>query len=414
MYDIRNLSNGIRVISEKIDYVKSVSIGVWVGNGSRYETPELGGISHYIEHMLFKGTKKRDAYKIAWDMDCVGGIINAFTGRESTCFYTQTLNTHSDTAIDVLSDMILNSLIDADMLELERQVITEEINMYDDAPEEVVNDLIMEAAWGNNALGKPVLGTPDTLENINPDVMREYMYNHYTTGNIVIAVSGNFDDSIFDVFEEKLGKSNLKKGTVQVPKAVYTPKNIVQTRDIGQVQIMASFEGVDAHEEDMYSVLAVNNVFGSGMSSRLFQNIREKTGLVYSVYSMCTAYTGTGMFAVGAGTSKENLERVCELISQELRILKRDKLTSDELTMVKEQLKGNYILARESTGARMQALGRNLLLGKKLYTEDEVLDKIDKVTLDSAAEMIDRIVNPDKLAVAAVGAIDNVDNLIKL
>ena len=411
MYQIRNLSNGIRVISEKIGHVRSISIGVWVGNGSRYENKAVGGISHYIEHMLFKGTSKRSAYKIAWDLDSVGGVINAFTGREETCFYTQTLDTHANLAIDILSDMLQNSLMSDELINLERQVILEEMNMYNDDPEEVVHDLIMEACWGDSALGKPVLGTSATLENINSDIMHKYLHEHYTTGNIVIAVSGNFDDGLFDELEKKFGNGNFMHGKVDMPKAEYHANTIVQTRDIGQVQIIAGFKGLDTHSDDIYSMLAVNNIFGNGMSSRLFQNIREKTGLVYSVYSNGLTYTGTGMFGISAGTSADNLEQVCRMITDEVKTLKRDKLTKNELDMVKEQLKGTYILSRESTGARMQSAGRNLLLGKKLYTEDEVLARIDNISLQSTADVIDKVFDTSTLSVAAVGAIDSADNL---
>jgi len=384
---------------------------VWIGNGSRYEGAEVNGISHYIEHMMFKGTENRSAYQIAWEMDSVGGIINAFTSREQTCFYTQTLDSHYKLAIDMLSDMLINSKMSDELINLEKQVILEEINMYDDNPEEVVHDLIVEAAWGEGSLGRPVLGVPATLGNINSDVMKRYVKEHYVTGNIVIAVSGNFEDDLYDELEKRFADKRLECNKVEMPSATYRANSIVQTRDIGQVQIIAGFEGIDIKDRDIYSLLAVNNIFGNGMSSRLFQNIREKTGLVYSIYSHCIAFVGTGMFSVVAGTSAENLNRVCEMMTDEIKKLKKDKLTADEVAMVKEQLKGNYILSCESTGSRMQTAGRNLLLGKELYTQEEVLDRIDKVSADSVADMIDRVTDLSTLSVAAVGAIDSVEGL---
>lgn len=412
VYNIRTLSNGIRVVSEKFDHIKSVSLGVCVGNGSRYEPFELNGISHYIEHILFKGTKNRSAYQIAWEMDSVGGMINAFTSREQTCFYTQTLNSHIGLAIDLLSDMLVNSVMSDEFINLERQVITEEINMYDDDPSEVVQDLIAETVWGASPLGKPVLGKTDTLANINSDVMRKYMYEHYVTGNIVISVAGSFEDSMFDLLEEKFGKADFKKGTQNVPFAEYKASSAVLTRDVGQVQLVVGFNGIDTKDERMYSMLAMNNIFGSGMSSRLFQNIREKTGLVYSIYSAVNSYIGTGMFSITAGTGAENVSRVCELICDEVKKLKRDKLSKAEVDMVKEQLKGNYILGSESTGSRMLTAGRNLVLGKELLTQEQVLAKIDKITTDSVADVID-VIDTSELSVAAVGAIDSVDGLFK-
>lgn len=413
MYILKNLSNGIRVVAEKFDHIKSVSLGVCIGNGSRYETSDVNGISHYIEHILFKGTKNRSAYQIAWEMDSVGGIINAFTSREQTCFYTQTLNSHIGLAVDLLSDMITNSVMSDEFINLERQVILEEINMYDDNPEEVVQDLIVETIWGESSLGKPVLGKEDTLANINSDVMRNYMYEHYVTGNIVISIAGNFDDSVFDLLEDKFGKANFKSGTVDIPFAEYKAASAVQTRDIGQVQLVAGFRGLDTKDDRMYSMFAINNIFGNGMSSRLFQNIREKTGLVYSIYSMHSGYIGTGMFSVNVGTSAENLPKVCELICDEVKKLKKDKLTREEVDMVKEQLKGNYILGSESTGSRMLSAGRNLVMGKKLLTQEQVLEEIDAITVESVAEVIDDVVDTSTLSVAAVGAIDNVDNLFE-
>lgn len=413
MYNVRTLSNGIRVVTERFDHIKSVSVGVCIGNGSRYENPEVNGISHYIEHILFKGTKNRSAYQIAWEMDSVGGIINAFTSREQTCFYTQTLNSHIGIAVDLLSDMIINSVMSDEFINLERQVILEEINMYDDNPEEVVQDLIVETVWGGSSLGRPVLGKAETLANINSDVMRKYMYEHYVTGNIVISVAGNFEESVFDLLEEKFGKADFKSGTVDMPFAEYVPSTAVQTRDIGQVQLVAGFKGLDAKDDRMYSMLAMNNIFGSGMSSKLFQNIREKTGLVYSIYSSGSSYGGTGMFSITAGTGAENLPKVCELICDEVKILKKDKLTKAEVAMVKEQLKGNYILGSESTGARMLSAGRNLVMGKKLLTQEQVLAKIDEITVDSVAEVIDAVVDTSTLSVAAVGAIDNVNGLFE-
>lgn len=411
MYQIRKLSNGIRVISEKTEGVRSVSIGVWVKNGSRYESAELGGISHYIEHMLFKGTKNRSAYQIAWDMDSVGGIINAFTGREETCFYTQTLDKHAFLAIDVLSDMLINSLMSDELIDLERHVISEEIGMYADNPEDIVSELIMDTVWRGHALGRPVLGTSDTLENINSEVMKRYFGEHYTTDNIVIAVSGNFDEDIFDALEKGFASGGIGQGKSEAESAEYTKGISVRQKDIEQVQIILGFKGLDVLDDSIFELIAMNNLFGNGMSSRLFQNIREKTGLVYSIYSTGISYVGTGMYSISAGTSAANLPRVCEMITEEIKTLKRDKLTRDEVDMIKEQQKGNYILSLESTGARMQSAGRNLMLGRKLRTQEETLERIDRITTDAVAEVIDKVLDTDTLSVAAVGPIDSAEGL---
>ncbi len=412
MHNITALSNGIRVVSEKIPYVKSVSIGVWVGNGSRCETKEENGMSHFIEHMFFKGTQKRDAKAIAYEIDAIGGQINAFTTREYTCYYTKTLDEHTEIALDVLSDMIFSSKLDDKAMEMERNVIGEEINMYEDEPEELAADLIMEAAYGDDSMGRPILGTVKSLSGINPDNMRKYIKSHYTTKNTVIAISGNYDDSMFRLLEKYFSKTDMRNNEVIIPKSVYqSGKRIVRTKDIEQVQLIAGFNSIDVKDEGVYSLLAFNNIFGSGMSSRLFQNIREQKGLAYSVYAYHQAYVGTGMFSICAGMAPQNVEIVAGLITDEIKKIKKELLSTDELKMAKEQLKGNYILSYESVGSRMQAAGRNLLLDRPIISPEEVIEKINNISMDSVAEIVERVLDTDTLCVAAVGAIDNVDNL---
>ncbi len=414
MHKITTLSNGIRVVSERIPYLKSISIGVWIGNGSRYEQPEENGISHFIEHMLFKGTEHRTAADIAREMDAVGGQLNAFTAKEYTCFHTRTLDTHVELAADILSDMIFRPLITDEDMELERHVIIEEINMYEDSPEDVVYDLICQAAWGDTALGRPILGTPETLAGITPEIMRAYMKSHYTSNNIVISVSGNFDDSLFELLERKFGEQKLSDILPIMPEAKYKTARIVKQKDIEQTQIVAGFKGIDVMDDEVYSLMVFNNVFGNGMSSRLFQNIREKLGLVYYVSAGHSSYIGTGMFDISAGLSAENLKRVGALISEEIKTVKRDKLTADEVATAKEQLKGNYILSYESTGARMQAAGRSLLLNKPVYSQEEGLKMIEAVTTESVADIIDRVLDTSTLCTAAVGAVDTLDGVFEL
>ncbi len=412
MHTIRVLSNGIRVVSEKIPYVKSVSIGVWIGNGSRCEAKDENGMSHFIEHMLFKGTKTRDAKKIAYEIDAVGGQLNAFTTREYTCYYTKTLDEHMERAIDVLSDMLFSSRLDEEAMNLERKVIGEEISMYEDEPEELCADLIMKAAYGDDPMGRPILGTAESLEKINSDKMRSYIKSHYTTKNTVISVSGNFDESMFDLFEKYFASSKMCDNEVIIPHSVYKPgERIVRTKDAEQVQLMLGFESIDVKDDGVYSLLVFNNIFGSGMSSRLFQNIREQKGLAYSVYAYHSAYIGTGMFNVCAGTAPQNVKKTAELIEKEIIKIKKEMLTDDELTMAREQLKGNYILSYESVGSRMQAAGRNLLLDRPIVSSEEVIKKINAVSKQSVAEIIERVLDTKTLCVAAVGAVDNVDDL---
>lgn len=415
MYQYKTLSNGIRVVAEKITYLKSISIGVWVGNGSRYESKSENGISHFIEHMLFKGTQSRSAAQIAGEIDAVGGQLDAFTTREYTCFYTKTLDEHIPIALDVLSDMMYNPRLGAEDMALERQVVKEEIRMYEDSPEDLVYDLSSYAVWGDTPMGRTILGTYESLEGITPEIMREYMNNHYTGANTIISVSGNFDENFFDLLEKYFGEKRLLDTIPHLPEATYlNGRNIVRTKDIEQVQLVSTFRGIDVMDESVYSLLVFNNVFGSGMSSRLFQNIREQRGLVYSISAGHSAYINTGVFDICAGMSPESLGEVASLISKEINTIKRDKLTKEEVERSKEQLKGNYILAGESTGARMQGAGRSLLLGKPIYTQEEVLRKIEAVSTNSVAEIIDRVLDSRTMCISAVGPVDTVKNLFTL
>ena len=415
MYQYRTLKNGIQVVAEKINYLKSVSIGIWIGNGSRYEGADVNGISHFIEHMLFKGTENRSAAQIAEEIDAIGGQIDAFTSREYTCFCTKTLDYHAEIALDILSDMLFRPRLNEDDMALERQVIGEEIRMYEDSPEDLVYDLSSYAIWGDTPMGRPILGTYESLEKITPEIMRGYMDKHYTSANTIISVAGNFDDSLFDLLEQYFGAHTLPDMKPAMPEAKYLSGNdIVRRKDIEQVQLVASFKGIDVMDESVYSLLVFNNVFGSGMSSRLFQNIRENRGLVYSISAGHSAYIGTGAFDISAGMSVKSLNEVAKLISEEINIIKRDKLTESEINTAKEQLKGSYILSSESTGARMQGAGRSLLLGKPLYTQEETLRKIDAVNTGSVSEIIDRVLDSSTLSVSAVGPLDTVENLFDL
>lgn len=415
MHKITTLSNGIRVVSEEIPYVRSISIGIWVGNGSRCEDKNENGMSHFIEHMLFKGTDKRNAKQIAYEIDAIGGQINAFTTKEYTCYYTKTLDEHTETAIDVLSDMIFNSTLDKTAMDMERKVIIEEINMYEDEPDELAADLIMEAAYGDTSLGRPILGTEESLKNINPSNMREYINSHYTSRNTVVSVSGHFDDTLFELLEKYLANHNMSDNEILIPDCEYkSGRSIVRTKDCEQIQLIAGFESIDVNDDSVYSLLAFNNVFGSGMSSRLFQNIREQKGLAYSVYAYHSAYIGTGMFNICAGMAPQNLKTVCSLISEEINKIKKEKLSADEIKTAKEQLKGSYILSYESIGSRMQAAGRNLLLNRPIISPEEVINKINAISVDSITEIIDRVLDTKTLCISAVGAIDTVNGLFEL
>lgn len=411
MYIYRTLKNGIRVFAEHIPYTEAVSIGVWVANGSRYEKKEESGISHFIEHMVFKGTHNRTAQDIALEMDSVGGHLNAFTTKECTCFYAKTLSEHAEVSADILSDMIFLPELSEKNMDLERRVVLEEIAMYEDSPEDVVYDLFAEAVWENTPMGRPILGTAESLYAITPESMREYMKQHYTKDSIIIAVAGCFTDELFEILEKYFGSHNILSHKPVLEKVTYKAKNKVLPRDFEQVQIVAGFNGIDIHDERVYALLVFNNVFGSGMSSRLFQNIREKHGLVYSIGAGHSAYIGTGTFDVSYATTPENSAQVAELICDEIRLIKKESLNDVEIERAKVQLKGNYILSGESISSRMQAIGRAALLDRPLRTRDEIIEKINAVNRNDISDIMETILNSDTLSVIATGPIDSVDGL---
>ena len=353
------LSNGLRVVCEKIPYVRSVSTGIWVKTGSRDENQENNGISHFVEHMLFKGTKTRNAAQIAECIDNIGGQINAFTGKECTCFYARTLDDHIGTALDVLSDMFFNSIFDPKDIALEKQVILEEISMYEDSPEELVHDLLSETVWRGSSIGKPILGTRESLKNIDRRMIKEYMGERYIQPNTVISVAGNFDEKQLEALLEKyFGAWEPKSGKTQESQHVeFRPETSIREKDTEQVHICMGCEGIKSGDADIYPQLAVNSILGGGMSSRLYQKIREEKGLVYSIYSYPTTYTDTGLFTIYAGMKPENLGEVMKLIEEEIAVIGEKGITRAELERAREQMKGNYILGLESTSSRMNSIG---------------------------------------------------------
>lgn len=411
MYIYKTLQNGIRVFAENVPYTEAVSIGVWVANGSRYEKKHEAGMSHFIEHMLFKGTSTRTAQDIALLMDSVGGHLNAFTTKECTCFYAKTLSEHAEVSADILSDMIFSPELSQENMNLERRVVLEEIAMYEDSPEDVVYDLFAEAVWNGTPMGRPILGFEKTLNNITPENMREFMKTHYTKDSIIISVAGNFTDELFDLLEKYFGERNILNTKTEYENVVYNANNAVLPRDFEQVQVIAGFNGIDIYDERVYSLLVFNNVFGSGMSSRLFQNIREKYGLVYSIGAGHSAYMGTGTFDISYATTPENSSKVAELITDEIRLIRKEPLTDEEIERAKVQLKGNYILSGESISSRMQAIGREALLNRPLRTREEIIKEINAVNRDSIKEIMDTILDIDTLSIIATGPIDTLDGL---
>mgnify|MGYP004594422273 FL=1 len=405
MYKKHVLENGLTIIGEEIPYVKSISLGVWINAGSRIEDEEISGVSHFIEHMLFKGTRNRTSKQIASEIDNLGGQINAFTSKECTCYYVKLLDSHIDIGIDVLSDMILNSKFNEDDLDKERSVIIEELKMYEDSPEDLAYDLLTENIYKNDPLGMNIIGTEESLNRLNREKLLDYFNKYYVPNNSVIAISGNFNfDEIINKIEEKFKVWKKRDVNVDIKKAEFKSCFLAKNKDIEQVNLAMSLEAVPLeNDKEVYALAVINTVFGGSISSRLFQKIREEKGLVYSIYSSQSLYRKCGELGIFASMSNEHLKEVYESIIEEIKIMKKYYLTDQEIKESKEQLKGSYILGLESTSSRMMSIGRALLLNNKVESTDDILKSIDNVDRETVKIVIDKIFNLDKLGVCIVG-----------
>lgn len=405
MYKKHVLENGLTIIGEEIPYVKSISLGVWINAGSRIEDEEISGVSHFIEHMLFKGTRNRTSKQIASEIDNLGGQINAFTSKECTCYYVKLLDSHIDIGIDVLSDMILNSKFNEDDLDKERSVIIEELKMYEDSPEDLAYDLLTENIYKHDPLGMNIIGTEESLKRLNREKLLDYFNKYYVPNNSVIAISGNFNfDEIINKIEEKFKVWKKRDVNVDIKKAEFKSCFLTKNKDIEQVNLAMSLEAVPIEsDKEVYALAVINTVFGGSISSRLFQKIREEKGLVYSIYSSQSLYRKCGELGIFASMSNEHLKEVYESIIEEIKIMKKYYLTDQEIKESKEQLKGSYILGLESTSSRMMSIGRSLLLNNKVESTDDILKSIDNVDRETVKIVIDKIFNLDKLGVCIVG-----------
>lgn len=417
MYNKITLDNGLRIVTEYIPYVKSVSIGIWVEAGSRKENKQNNGVSHFIEHMLFKGTKNRSAKEIAESIDNIGGQINAFTSKECTCYYAKVLDNHIDIAIDVLSDMLFNSLFDSEEIIKEKSVIYEEIKMYEDSPEDLVHDLLSQTIFNENSLSFPILGSKESLENITREELISYFESFYIPSNTVISIAGNFDfNSTIEMIKRYFAEWKPKRSLIEKYDKPIIYHNISKKKkDIEQLHFCIGTEGIPQGQDDLYALLILNNIFGGSMSSRLFQDIREDKGLVYSIYSYPSSYKDTGIFTIYAALNPDHFVEVIDIIMENINIIKKDYLSEEEIYKSKEQLKGNYILGLESTSSRMTSIGKSELLLGKVISPQEIASKIDKLELKDIIRVINRIFDNSKYNVAYVGKFDNEEEIdIKL
>lgn len=403
-FDQITLKNGLRIIGERIPHFRSVSVGFWVGSGSQYETPDEAGLSHFLEHMVFKGTEKRTTRQIAEEMDKVGGQLNAFTSKECTCFYAKVVDEHLPLAMDVLSDLVTAPIFDPTELEKEKGVVIEEINMSADDPEDSVHELLMLANYGDQPVARPILGTEEKIAAYSSEDLRAYWKKMYRPQNTVLALAGNYDwNTVVALAEKLLDKwspdafESRACTTNPVPVTLLTKE-----KDIEQIHICLGFPALPIGDERSYELSLFNSVFGGAMSSRLFQKIREERGAAYTVYSYPNAYTDSGMLSVYAGTNPDAAEDVYGLLLGEAKKLASEGMTRDEFMMAREQLKAGYILGLESTSARMQSLGRRLLLLGNTRTETEVIDRVNAIDFDSTNALMHEILSAPH-SVALVG-----------
>ncbi len=382
MFDQITLPNGLRIVGERLGYVRSCTVGCWVGVGSMNERPAENGLSHFIEHMVFKGTQTRSARDIAQEMDDVGGQLNAFTSKDCTCYYAKVIDEDLPLAVDLLADLVLRPRFEEDELGKERGVVLEEIAMVEDTPEDLVNDVLSEAQFAGS-LKYPILGTNKRIRAYQREDLLAYWRKHYHPGNMVLAIAGHYDwDALVALvtrYFDHFPSEGAKPDTLSKQKLLSGRK--ARAKKTEQLQISIGYPGVGLGSDDLFPLSVFNNAIGGGMSSRLFQRIREELGMAYSVYTFPTSYPGLGTFTIYAGTSPENGETVLREIRKELDKALHDGFSEREFISAKAQLKGGFVLGLESSSGRMQSIGRSMLLLNRLRTPEETLKKIDTVTL---------------------------------
>ncbi|WP_226643838.1 M16 family metallopeptidase [Mesobacillus subterraneus] len=402
--------NGVRIVLEQIPTVRSVAIGVWIGTGSRNENPENNGISHFLEHMFFKGTKTRSAREIAESFDSIGGQVNAFTSKEYTCYYAKVLDNHAPFALEVLADMFFNSTFDSEELNKEKNVVNEEIKMYEDTPDDIVHDLLSQAVYGDHPLGYPILGTEETLQSFTGEKLEQYMHDTYRPENVVISIAGNVPESFIKNAEDFFGSYEASKEKIEYAKPDFHATHASRKKETEQAHLCLGFEGLQIGHSDVYSLIVLNNVLGGSMSSRLFQEVREQRGLAYSVFSYHSAYRDSGMVTIYGGTGASQLNVLYDTIQDTLAKLRAEGITEKELNNSKEQLKGSLMLSLESTNSRMSRNGKNELLLGRHRSLDEIVEQIDQVTKDSVDGMANKIFT-DKYSVSLISPNGELPNL---
>ncbi len=404
MVNTEILPNGIRIITEAVSHVQSAAIGIWVGSGACDEVADNRGISHFIEHMLFKGTLKRTAEQIATEFDSIGGQLNALTEKECTCYYAKVLSEHLPVAVDVLSDMLLNSQLDPKEIELEKNVILEEVKMHEDTPEDFVHDMFAETAWARHPLGQSALGTREVVAAITREDMLKYMGNMYTPDNIIISVAGNFvHEEVTALIASYFGdiKGSRIRPVRTVPPFYSATKYADKSTE--QVQFCLGTRGFSHLDDNRYALAIIDATLGGGMSSRLFQEIREKRGLAYNIGSYSSSYHDGGLFTVYGGTSLDTIDEVLGLVVSEFTSVRKSNITPVELNRAKNQIKGALVLSLEGMSSRMIRLGRSELCYGRVVPMDELIDSLQKVTHDDIQRVAEDIFAESAFTTVAVG-----------
>lgn len=397
------LSNGIRVVTQSMDQLQTVSLGVWVGTGARYEMREENGISHFLEHMAFKGTKKRTAKDIVEEIEQVGGDLNAATSLETTAYYARVMQGDECLALDVLSDILLNATFELDELERERDVILQEIAGTFDCPEDVVYDLVQDAAYPEQPLGRTILGTPESVKAIGSHELRGFLNRHYVPERMVVSAAGAVSHNVVCNEAEKLFGALKPQGAMSQPSATYQGGARGWDKEFEQSHVVIAFEGPSIHDDDFYAAQVFSGLFGGGMSSRLFQEVRERRGLCYSTYSSSWGLTDTGMFSIYAATGQKTVDEFIKVSGEELAKVAASGVTEREVQRAKSQLKSGLLMSLESSSARAEQMARHTLVYNRLRSSDELIAKVENVTIDSVQRFAQKLLTSAP-STAVVGA----------
>ncbi len=409
---ISTLDNGLRVATDSMESVETVSLGVWVGVGTRNERAEVNGIAHFLEHMVFKGTRQRSARDIAEEIEAVGGQINAYTGRESTAFYAKVMAEHSGLALDVLADILQHSVFDQGELQRERSVVLQEIGQAIDTPDDIVFDYFQETAYPGQALGRPVLGSSDTVSSLDRGSLIDYLTGHYGSQEMVVAAAGKIEHERYCQMVSEAFDALPGGGRVAAEPASYRGGDFRESRALEQVHLILGFEGLGYHDRDHYASLALSTLFGGGMSSRLFQEIREERGLAYAIYSFISAYGDSGLFGIYAGTGESDVAELLEVIAKEFARLP-DDVSEEELDRARAQLKASVLMGRESSLSRCEQVAQQLLIYGRALTLEETIARIEAVDQAALGRVTERLTaNAPTLAVIGpIGGLGSYDAL---